>query len=150
MPRPAHTSSGRSADHRETESTAPVPIDTPPATILLIDDDPAVCEALHRVLSLEGWNVVTALSGEEALDRFQTSEPDLMITDLWMAKINGWDLLFHERLHRPWLPIFVITALPRSAVCEADKFATEFFQKPLDLDALIAAVRHHLTAPPPR
>jgi DNA-binding NtrC family response regulator len=114
------------------------------ATILLIDDDPSVCEALSRVLTLEGWQVVTALSGEQALDRLEGAEPSLLITDLCMAQVSGWDILFHEKLQRPRMPIFVITALSRSEAREADTFATEFFQKPIDPDALIAAVRHHL------
>ena len=118
------------------------------ATILLIDDDPAVCEALHRLLSLEGWHVVAASGGEQALEQLQAGEPSLLITDLCMTKISGWDILFHEKLQRPSLPIFVITALPRSATRDADNFATEFFEKPIDPDALIAAVRHHLGAPP--
>jgi DNA-binding response OmpR family regulator len=53
-------------------------------------------------------------------------------------------LLFHEKLQRPGLPIFVITALPVQATGGADKIATELFIKPLDLDALIAAVRRSL------
>jgi two-component system response regulator GlrR len=118
------------------------------ATILLIDDDPAVCAALHRVLSLEGWHVVTASSGEDALNRLQAAEPGLIITDLCMARVSGWDILFHEKLQRPSLPIFVITALARDATRDADNFATEFFQKPVDPPALIAAVRRHLGDPP--
>jgi DNA-binding NtrC family response regulator len=113
-------------------------------TILLVDDDPGICDALQRVLSLEGWRVVCAQTGEEALRQIQRSEPDLLITDLCMAKINGWDLLFHEKMQRPWLPIFVITALPDDATGGADRFATEFFQKPLDIEALIQAARKYL------
>jgi DNA-binding NtrC family response regulator len=128
---------------------APARAGNAPPTILLIDDDPSVCEALRRVLSMESWTVVTAQSGEQALQRLATGEPDLMITDLCMGKINGWDLLFHEKLQRPRLPIFVITALSRNATSGADSFATEFFQKPLDLDALIAAIRRHLGGTPP-
>jgi two-component system response regulator GlrR len=135
-------SSPRRPQARRTSSTS-----GKASTILLIDDDPSVCEALRRVLTVEGWNVLTAQSGEQALRRLATSEPDLMITDLCMTKINGWDLLFHEKLQRPGLPIFVITALPRNATNGADRFATQFFQKPLDLDALITAIRHHLDEP---
>jgi len=113
-------------------------------TILLVDDDPAVLEALRRVFQLEGWDVAAAPGGAEALEYLQSHSPDLMITDLSMASVNGWDLLFHESFQRPDLPLFVITALPLSTVCGADKFAHEFFQKPLDLDALIAAVRRYL------
>ena len=140
---PAPSSSGRN------QPSCPPPAPSVPPTILLIDDDPSVCEALRRVLSMEGWTVVTAQSGEQALQCLATGEPDLMITDLCMAKINGWDLLFHEKLQRPRLPIFVITALSRTATSGADSFATEFFQKPLDLDALIAAIRRHLDGTPP-
>jgi DNA-binding response OmpR family regulator len=123
-------------------STDPFPPASP--IILLVDDDPAVLESLRRVLVTEGWQVVTAASGEEALARLAEQQPDLMITDLCMIGVNGWDLLFHEKLERPSLPIFVITALPLSSVGGADRFATGFFQKPLDLDALVAAIRRRL------
>lgn len=118
------------------------------ASILLVDDDPSVCDALCRVLILDGWHVVTAGSGERALEQLHLRRPSLLITDLSMAKINGWDLLFHERLERPSLPIFVITALPHHLTHDADRFATEFFSKPVDPDALLGAVRRHLGPPP--
>ena len=114
------------------------------ATILLIDDDPAVLASLRRVLVAEGWHIITAKTGEEGLERLQEQEPDLMITDLRMANVNGWDLLFHENLERPELPIFVITALPPDATGGADEIATKFFQKPLDFDELLSAVRRQL------
>ncbi|MGD1029808.1 MAG: response regulator [Opitutaceae bacterium] len=114
------------------------------AAILLIDDDPAVLESLRRVLATGEWDVVTARNGDEALDRLCEQEVDLIITDLRMAGITGWDILFHEALQHPSLPIFVISALSINAVGGADKFATEFFQKPLDMETLLAAVRRHL------
>lgn len=101
-------------------------------------------ESLRRVLVTEGWQVITAADGEEALTRLAEQQPDLMITDLSMIGVNGWDLLFHERLQRPNLPIFVITALPLTSVGGADRFATDFFQKPLDLDLMVAAIRQRL------
>ncbi len=113
-------------------------------TILLIDDDPGVLDSLRRVLSAEGWRIVTARTGEEALGRLRQEQPNLVITDLRMAGVNGWDLVFHERMERPELPIFVMTALPPEATGGADSFATEFFQKPLDLEELLAAIRRHL------
>ena len=116
--------------------------------ILLVDDDPSVLKSLERVLATEGWKVVTAANGEEALERLAEREPDLMITDLRMGDVSGWDLLFHENMQRPNLPIFVITALPPMAVGGADHFAAEFFQKPLDLDKLVAAIRGRLGAVP--
>jgi two-component system response regulator GlrR len=114
------------------------------ATILLIDDDPSVRESLRRVLALQGWRVVVAAGGAEALACIAADRPDLVISDLRMATVTGWDLLFHERLERPEVPFFVITALPPKATGGAESFATEFFQKPLDLEALIAAIRRYL------
>jgi DNA-binding NtrC family response regulator len=117
------------------------------ATILLVDDDPAVCESLRRVLATEGWRIVTASGGEDALEYLQGHEPDLMITDLCMEKVNGWDLLFHETLQRPRLPIFVVTALSLKATGDAALVATEFFQKPVDIEVLVGAARRHLAEP---
>lgn len=152
---PPTRGSGNSDERgKRTVSSAPAPGPQPKetssqsarlATILLVDDDPAVLESLRRVLALERWNVVTASSGEAALELLQDREFDLMITDLSMAAVSGWDLLFHENLQRPNLPIFVITALPPSSVGGADRFAHEFFSKPIDLDALLAAVRKYLS-----
>jgi DNA-binding NtrC family response regulator len=123
-------------------------------TILLVDDDRAVRESLRRVLVTEGWCVVSAASGEEALECLAERQPDLMITDLRMAAVSGWDLLFHENINRPNLPVFVISALPPHEAVGADHFAAEFFQKPLDLDALVLAIRRRLgvsqpAQPPP-
>lgn len=119
--------------------------------ILLVDDDPGVRSSLRRVLALEGWQVAIAASGEEALEQLTRAQPDLLITDLCMADVSGWDLLFHENLQRPRMPIFVITALPPPAAGGADQFAAEFFQKPLDLEVLVAAIHRCLDpiAPPP-
>lgn len=117
------------------------------STILLVDDDPAVREGLRNVLRSDGWTVLCASGGEEALEFLHTAAPSLLITDLSMAAVSGWDLLFHESLQRPDLPVFVITALPLTSTGGAEKFAHEFFQKPIDLDALLAAVRRYLGSP---
>jgi len=113
-------------------------------TILLVDDDPGVLVSLARVLLLENWQVITATNGEEALERLNQGQPDLMITDLNLGNISGWDLLFHENMQRPSLPIFVITALPPPLLGGADCVASGFFQKPLNLEALVEAVRRSL------
>jgi DNA-binding response OmpR family regulator len=116
-------------------------------TILLIEDDLAVRESLRHVLEAEGWRILAVETGEAALDMLQKQAPDLMITDLCLKAVSGWDLLFHENLERPDLPIFVITGLPFHAMNGAAKFAAECFQKPLDLDLLLTAVRSHLGRP---
>jgi DNA-binding response OmpR family regulator len=117
--------------------------------ILLIDDDASVRESICRVLVGQKISVIAAASGEEASRLIAQHEPDLIITDLLMAAVDGWDLLVRENRLRPHLPIFVITALPAKETCGADQFATEFFQKPLELESLLAAIRRHLGRPDP-
>ena len=121
-----------------------------PVSILLIDDDAAVRDSLRRVLEAEGWSVIAAASGPEALEYLREHEPALVITDLCMGTVTGWDVLFHESLERPHLPIFVITALSARHAAGAESFATAFFEKPLDLDSLIGAIRRRLCSPKPR
>jgi len=115
-------------------------------TILLVDDDAAVRESLQRVLSSEGLNVVTAASGEEAVGQLATLRPALVITDLCMRAVSGWDLVFHYHLHEAGLPFFVITALSRREAGGVDALAKRFFQKPLNLEALLVAVHEQLAA----
>ena len=116
-------------------------------TILLVDDDFSVRESLQRVFASEGLNVVTAASGEQALTQLETLHPALVITDLCMRAVSGWDLVFHYGLHDAGLPFFVITALSRREAGGVDAIANRFFQKPLNLEALLAAVHQQLATP---
>ena len=113
-------------------------------TILLVEDDPATRTGLCRVLASEGWNVICAATGEEALECLAARQPDLMITDLCLPDVSGWDLLFHESLQRPFLPIFVVTGLSREDAGGAENFAAMFFPKPVYLDALVRDIRRCL------
>lgn len=117
--------------------------------VLLIDDDPAVLESLRRVFVQEGLNVVTAANGEEALDMLGRLHPDLVVTDLCMGMVSGWDLVFHTHLHNAGLPFIVITALPVREAGGVEKLAAGFFQKPLNLETLLAAVHKQLGSAPP-
>lgn len=126
------------AKRRRAERTKPL--------ILLVDDDSAVRESLRRAFQNDEWEIVTASSGEAALDSLGKRLPDLVITDLRMAGVNGWDLLFHEMMERPHLPIFVISALPPEDTGGADRIATRFFQKPIDIEKMAEAIRETLHA----
>ena len=121
---------------------------TSTAIILLVDDDPGVRESLSQVVTIEGWQVVCAASGEEAFEYLSEHQPDLIITDLCLVSISGWDLLFHEKIQRPELPIFVITGLPSSETKGADHIATAFFPKPVDLEELVLAILRSLGIAP--
>jgi DNA-binding NtrC family response regulator len=121
----------------------------PDPTILLVDDDAAVRESLQRVLASEGLKVVTAASGEQALQEMTTLRPALVITDLCMRTVSGWDLIFHYHFHKAGLPFFVITGLSRREASGVDALATRFFEKPLNFEALLTAVHEQLGIPAP-
>ena len=134
----------------DTGDPAPVPASaTAPATksgptVLLVDDDSSVRDSVCRVLASEGLQVVPARGVKDALDYLALKTPDLVITDLRMALLSGWDLIAHLRDHYHSLPIVVITALPAESAGGASETADAFFQKPLDLDALLAAIQRAL------
>ncbi len=147
MPLPTSVSPRPAIARQKHAATTPAtPVRTSGPTILLVDDDFSVRESLRRVLASEGLNVVTAASGEQALQQLATLRPALVITDLCMRAVSGWDLVFHYHLHDAGLPFFVITALSRREAGGADALANQFFQKPLNLDALLAAVHEQLAA----
>ena len=153
MPPPTIVSSRPVTTRQNRPATTPATLRrTAGPTILLVDDDLSVREGLQRVLASEGLDVVTAASGEDAIQQLATLRPALVITDLCMRAVSGWDLVFHYHLHEAGLPFFVITALSRQEAGGVDAIANRFFQKPLNLEALLAAVREQLavsgSAPP--
>lgn len=113
----------------------------PLPSILLIDDDSAVRAGVCRILTAEAMHVVAARGVKDALEYISRHIPDLVITDLHMAPLAGWDLIAYLKSHHPKLPVFVVTALPPPAGGEGMDEIVAYFQKPLDLDALVAAVQ---------
>jgi len=118
----------------------------PLRTILLVDDDARVRERLCRVLAGQSLRVITATNDEEALRLIDRHGPDLVIADLNVVTISGGRML--EQLHDyyPDLPVIVISALPATALRGTKEFVAAFFLKPLEIDALLAAIRYHLSA----
>jgi DNA-binding NtrC family response regulator len=125
-------------------ASAAAPAGKPGPTVLLVDDDSSVRNSVCRVLTAEGLRVVPARGVKDALDYLARNTPDLVITDLCMALLSGWDLIAHLGDHHPALPIVVISALPVRSAIGADRVATAFFQKPLDLEALLVAIQREL------
>ncbi len=112
--------------------------------ILLVDDDPAILEVLAMRLASEGYTVVTASSGEEALDILVTTPPpDAVVSDLRMAEVSGLDLL--EAVHRQWpaVPVIILTAHGDiSSAVQAIRYgAFDFLEKPYDGMKLVGRVR---------
>ena len=122
------------------------------ASILVADDDSSLRDLLVRFLTLEGYHVETAVDGPQAIAMATTSPPDLLIADLAMPHLTGWEVVSQARTQVPGLPILIISAtgidaLERDA---ARSGPTDFLPKPFDLEAVLAAVTRLLAGQPAR
>jgi signal transduction histidine kinase/CheY-like chemotaxis protein len=85
---------------------------TPPCPVLLVEDDAATRELMRRTLSAAGWTVREAANGRDALTMIQRSRPDLVLLDLMMPEMDGFEFLEQLRANPDWrrIPVVVVTA----------------------------------------
>jgi len=109
-------------------------------SVLVVDDDPDVLASLTDALATEGYEVRGACDGIEALEAIGERRPDLIITDLLMPTMTGFELLaaLHDDPALSSIPTLIITAA-RGAEAEEPKGAL-ILPKPLDLDRLLRAI----------
>ncbi len=112
--------------------------------ILLVDDDPNTRKVARANLPLDGFEVLVASSGTEALARLEESDPLAMVTDLQMPDMDG--IVLMERVHasRPSLPVVLVTAhaTVETAVAAMRKGALHYLTKPVRWDELALVLRH--------
>lgn len=87
--------------------------------VLLIDDSPVMCAAIGGSLEEAGFGVTTAQSGFEALERLESTAPDVVICDLQMPGMNGIELVRQLRLRAPWVPALILTEQTDIGSCVA-------------------------------
>jgi two-component system, OmpR family, response regulator MprA len=111
--------------------------------VLVVDDDKAVRESLRRSLEFNGYEVALANDGAEALAGIGSSDPDVVIMDVMMPRLDGIEATRALRSARNDVPILVLTA--RDAVGDRveglDAGADDYLGKPFELDELLARVR---------
>ena len=109
------------------------------ATILIVDDDPAMTSMLAEVLEAEGYMVLTANSGGEALALIRQAPPELVISDLRMSGMNGHQLQSEIKRLCPDLPVVIITGFGsiETAVESMRRGAFDFITKPFTNNELI-------------
>lgn len=108
-------------------------------TVLVVDDDPRLLRALADLLEGSGHAVLTAASGAEALERFEREAVDLVITDLGMPGMTGWELAERIKGHAPETPVFLLTGWGE-AVADGDgsRFVDRIIARPVSADAILA------------
>src|SRR5438876_2312780 len=117
---------------------------TPPC-IRIVDDEPMNLDILQTRLAVHGYEILTATNGEEALTIASAQQPDLILLDIMMPKVDGIDVCRHLKADAslPFMPIIMVTAKADSkdVVAGLQAGADEYLTKPVDQAALVARVR---------
>lgn len=114
-------------------------------TILLVDDDPAVRQMVGRVLREEGYQVLKAANGTQALDLARSHRIDLALLDLSMPGQGGWDVFERLTTRDPLLAVIIITAKPQQLFTSLSAGVGALLEKPLDFPTLLVTVKDLLT-----
>ena len=113
--------------------------------ILLVDDEDSIHLIYREELEEEGYEVHSALSGEEALEKLKLITPDLVILDINMPGMNGIDVLRQMKENNPELPVILCSAYPEFKQDFASWASDDYIVKSSNLDELKAAVKRHLS-----
>jgi len=110
--------------------------------ILVVEDERSVADAVSYALGREGFEVTIARDGKAALDAFNTTAPDLVILDLMLPGMSGWDLLAAFRRERR-VPVVMLTARAEETdrVAGLEMGADDYVTKPFSMRELVARVR---------
>ncbi|MFJ3586121.1 response regulator transcription factor [Streptomyces sp. NPDC090127] len=111
--------------------------------ILIVDDEPAVREALRRSLAFEGYGTQEAVDGVDALARMESYAPDLVVLDVQMPRMDGLTAARRIRASGSTVPILMLTARDTvgDRVTGLDAGADDYLVKPFELDELFARIR---------
>ena len=115
-------------------------------TILVVDDEKDIRTSLTGILEDEGYQIVTAASGTEALERVREELPDLVLLDIWMPGLDGLETLEKLKSLQPALTVIMISGhgTIETAVRATKLGAFDFIEKPLSLDKVLIAISNAL------
>jgi two-component system sensor histidine kinase/response regulator len=121
----------------------------PDLTILVVEDDGALLDGLHDMLELSGYQVLTARNGVEGLNQLQTRLPDLIVSDIQMPRMDGYQFYDQVRARTEWvsIPFIFLTAKSEKADVRLGKSlgADDYLTKPFEEADLLVAVRSKLS-----
>ncbi len=110
--------------------------------ILVIDDDRNICEVIKLYLQKEGYRVTLAYDGQSGIDAFERSTPALIVLDIMMPRIDGWEVLKHIRKSSA-VPVIMLTAKGETIdkVLGLELGADDYIVKPFDPKEFIARIK---------
>ena len=120
--------------------------------ILIVDDEPEIVRGLEDNLRFEGYETVAATDGAQALTAAAREAPDLVLLDIMMPKLSGWDVCRELRKRGIDVPVIMLTARAEEVdrVLGLELGADDYVTKPFSLRELLARVRAVLRRPGPR
>ena len=116
--------------------------------ILVVDDDPQIRESLRKVLSAEGYAVVLAADGREGIEKFDTEQIDLLLLDVSLPDISGWDVFGAVTSRNPFVPIIIITGRNEQRQLAVLSGVGALVEKPLNVPKLLQNIAEILADPP--
>ncbi|NLL91231.1 MAG: response regulator transcription factor [Ruminococcaceae bacterium] len=110
--------------------------------ILVVDDEKNICELLRLYLEKEGYEVIISLDGEDAIEKHRTEDPDLILLDIMLPLIDGWEVCRRIR-ERSEVPIIMLTAKGQTfdKVMGLELGADDYIVKPFDMKEVLARIR---------
>lgn len=112
--------------------------------ILIVEDEPRIAAFIEKGLRKYGFETQIAVEGQQALEQVSSGNFDLMLLDLGLPKINGWDVLRELRQQGNPCPVIVISATSEASETVLEAGATGFFTKPFRFLELLDAVNAQL------
>jgi len=113
--------------------------------ILVVDDEESIHLLYKEELEEEGYEVQSAMSGEDALKAFDTHQPDLVILDINMPGMDGIEVLRQMKQKRPGIPVILSSAYPEYKQDLASWASDDYIVKSFNLDDLKGSVKRHLS-----
>jgi DNA-binding NtrC family response regulator len=117
--------------------------------VLVVDDQPALCQALRMILELEGHRVCTALDGASALAAAVHDPPAVVLLDVQMPGMDGYQTRAALQAQLPAVPVIFMTAKDRVWQAAAAHQAAGALPKPFDVDLVLDTVARFIPAPAP-
>lgn len=114
--------------------------ETSRGTVLVVDDDTSILDTVTAILSGEGYDVISAATGQEALDAVAQKRPLLILLDMRMPGMDGWEVARALRALGNRIPIVVMTAAESAKRWAEEVGADGYLAKPFGLDELLAIV----------
>jgi CheY-like chemotaxis protein len=113
--------------------------------VLVVEDEPYLCDLIADVLEAEGHTTRKASNGLDGLEMLSDRKPQLVLLDLMMPVMDGWEFMSEMRANPAWrdIPVVIITAVYDVTKTEAIVGAAAVITKPFDIDQLSDVVRRY-------